>query len=254
MRLKLLPAGLLLACACASTSAWAAAAAPSDLQARRDALDKLLAEQWEYTLSNAPGVRLHPGRQALERQALRRLPGRHRRRPREEPRVPPALPGDRHHRLPRAGEAQPGADGARPQGGARGGEVQGLADAGQPDLRHPPADGPVPLDALVHHGQGLRRPDHPLQEAADGLRPDDRPHAGGDGRRADAAEVPAREGGGAGGGDRRRRRPTVPFRRAARPVPRGRSPPAEQTRIRDADARRRSTTRSCRPTPSSPRS
>jgi uncharacterized protein (DUF885 family) len=47
MKPKFLLAGLLLA----ATTAWAA---PADLQARRDALDKLLAEQWEYTLSHAP--------------------------------------------------------------------------------------------------------------------------------------------------------------------------------------------------------
>ena len=50
MRLKFLLAGLLLA----SVAAWAAPAPPSDLQARRDALNKLLAEQWEYTLSRSP--------------------------------------------------------------------------------------------------------------------------------------------------------------------------------------------------------
>ncbi|MFL6258306.1 MAG: DUF885 domain-containing protein [Thermoanaerobaculia bacterium] len=49
MKPKFLLAGLLLA----ATAAWAAPA-PSDLQARRDALNKLLAEQWEYTLSHAP--------------------------------------------------------------------------------------------------------------------------------------------------------------------------------------------------------
>src|SRR5215467_6842304 len=49
MKSKFLLAGLLLAAA----TAWAAPA-PSDLQARRDALNKLLAEQWEYTLSHAP--------------------------------------------------------------------------------------------------------------------------------------------------------------------------------------------------------
>ncbi len=49
MKPTFLLAGLLLA---ASVS-WAAPA-PSDLQARRDALDKLLAEQWEYTLSHSP--------------------------------------------------------------------------------------------------------------------------------------------------------------------------------------------------------
>ncbi len=37
----------------AASAAWAADA-PKDLQARRDALNALLAEQWEYTLSNAP--------------------------------------------------------------------------------------------------------------------------------------------------------------------------------------------------------
>ena len=50
MKPKSLLAGLLLA---AATAAWAAPA-PSGLQARRDALNKLLAEQWEYTLSHAP--------------------------------------------------------------------------------------------------------------------------------------------------------------------------------------------------------
>src|SRR3954469_25127341 len=49
MKSKFLLAGLLLAAA----AVWAAPA-PSDLQARRDALDKLLAEQWEYTLSHSP--------------------------------------------------------------------------------------------------------------------------------------------------------------------------------------------------------
>ncbi len=49
MKPKFLLAGLLLA----ATASWAAPA-PTDLQARRDALDKLLAEQWEYTLSHTP--------------------------------------------------------------------------------------------------------------------------------------------------------------------------------------------------------
>ncbi len=49
MKPKFLLAGLLLA----ATASWAAPT-PSDLQARRDALDKLLAEQWEYTLSHSP--------------------------------------------------------------------------------------------------------------------------------------------------------------------------------------------------------
>ncbi|MFL6194126.1 MAG: DUF885 domain-containing protein [Thermoanaerobaculia bacterium] len=52
MRLKPLFALLLLV----STSAWAAPAAkaPDDLQKRRDALNALLAEQWEYSLSRSP--------------------------------------------------------------------------------------------------------------------------------------------------------------------------------------------------------
>jgi uncharacterized protein (DUF885 family) len=48
MRLKFLSIMLLLA----ATAAWAAP--KDDLQARRDALNALLAEQWEYTLSNSP--------------------------------------------------------------------------------------------------------------------------------------------------------------------------------------------------------
>jgi uncharacterized protein (DUF885 family) len=48
LRVKIALAGLLLA----SAAVWAAPA--SDLQARRDALDKLLAEQWEYNLSHSP--------------------------------------------------------------------------------------------------------------------------------------------------------------------------------------------------------
>src|SRR4029077_4132895 len=48
LRVKIALASLLLA----SAAVWAAPA--SDLQARRDALNKLLAEQWEYTLSHAP--------------------------------------------------------------------------------------------------------------------------------------------------------------------------------------------------------
>jgi uncharacterized protein (DUF885 family) len=50
MHSKFLLAGLMLL---AAAAVWAAPA-PSDLQARRDALDKLLAEQWEYTLSHSP--------------------------------------------------------------------------------------------------------------------------------------------------------------------------------------------------------
>ena len=53
MKSKFLLAGLLLA-SLASSTAWAAPAPSSDLQARRDALNKLLAEQWEYTLSHSP--------------------------------------------------------------------------------------------------------------------------------------------------------------------------------------------------------
>ncbi|MFY9826532.1 MAG: DUF885 family protein [Thermoanaerobaculia bacterium] len=50
MRLKLLLAMLMLA----AVPVWAAPASSSDLQARRDSLNKLLAEQWEYTLSHSP--------------------------------------------------------------------------------------------------------------------------------------------------------------------------------------------------------
>ncbi|HYX25132.1 MAG TPA: DUF885 family protein, partial [Thermoanaerobaculia bacterium] len=50
MRPKFLLAMLLLA----AVPLWAAAAPSSDLQARRDGLDKLLAEQWEYNLSHSP--------------------------------------------------------------------------------------------------------------------------------------------------------------------------------------------------------
>jgi uncharacterized protein (DUF885 family) len=50
MRVKFLLAALLVA----AVPVWAAAAPASDLQARRDALNKLLAEQWEYTLSHSP--------------------------------------------------------------------------------------------------------------------------------------------------------------------------------------------------------
>ncbi|HEV8581423.1 MAG TPA: DUF885 family protein [Thermoanaerobaculia bacterium] len=50
MRPKLLLITLLFV----STAAWAAPASKDDLQARRDALNKLLAEQWEYGLSHAP--------------------------------------------------------------------------------------------------------------------------------------------------------------------------------------------------------
>ncbi|HSF40254.1 MAG TPA: DUF885 family protein, partial [Thermoanaerobaculia bacterium] len=51
MRLKTSLAALLVA-----SAAWAAPAfaAPADLEARRDSLNKLLAEQWEYTLSHSP--------------------------------------------------------------------------------------------------------------------------------------------------------------------------------------------------------
>jgi uncharacterized protein (DUF885 family) len=51
LRVPIALASLLLASAAA---VWAAAAPPSDLQTRRDALNKLLAEQWEYTLSHQP--------------------------------------------------------------------------------------------------------------------------------------------------------------------------------------------------------
>jgi uncharacterized protein (DUF885 family) len=50
MRVKFFLASLLLA----SATVWAAGPSPSDLQARRDALNKLLAEQWEYNLSTSP--------------------------------------------------------------------------------------------------------------------------------------------------------------------------------------------------------
>jgi uncharacterized protein (DUF885 family) len=50
MRSKLIWAALLLATA----TAWAAPKPDAGLQGRRDALNKLLAEQWEYTLSHAP--------------------------------------------------------------------------------------------------------------------------------------------------------------------------------------------------------
>src|SRR5881397_721805 len=50
MRLKFLLATLLLA----AVPVWAAPAPSSGLQARRDALNKLLAEQWEYVLSHSP--------------------------------------------------------------------------------------------------------------------------------------------------------------------------------------------------------
>ena len=45
----------------------AVAAAPpaADLEARRKALNDLLAEQWEYSLKTSPEFVFHPGRQAL---------------------------------------------------------------------------------------------------------------------------------------------------------------------------------------------
>jgi uncharacterized protein (DUF885 family) len=50
MRFKFLLAMLLLA----AVPVWAASASSSGLQARRDTLNKLLAEQWEYNLSHSP--------------------------------------------------------------------------------------------------------------------------------------------------------------------------------------------------------
>ena len=50
LRMKIALASLLLA----SAAAWAAPAPAPDLQDRREALNKLLAEQWEYTLSHSP--------------------------------------------------------------------------------------------------------------------------------------------------------------------------------------------------------
>ncbi len=112
MRTRFILASLLLV----SATAWAASPSVSNLQARRDALKKLLAEQWEYTLSNSPEFasilgdkrwndKISDSSQAAIDADLAKTAG-----------VPPALPGDRHHRLPGAGEAQPGADGARPRG------------------------------------------------------------------------------------------------------------------------------------------
>ena len=54
MRSKLLLVTLLMTSLLASTAAWAADKPKDDLQARREALNKLLAEQWEYTLSTSP--------------------------------------------------------------------------------------------------------------------------------------------------------------------------------------------------------
>ncbi len=45
---------LLMSLFLAATAVWAADVPKTDLQARRDALNALLAEQWEYTLSNSP--------------------------------------------------------------------------------------------------------------------------------------------------------------------------------------------------------
>ncbi|MEA2603457.1 MAG: hypothetical protein QOF89_4449 [Acidobacteriota bacterium] len=50
MRSKFLLAALLVA----AVPVWAAPAPASDVQTRRDALNKLLAEQWEYSLSHSP--------------------------------------------------------------------------------------------------------------------------------------------------------------------------------------------------------
>ena len=49
----------------------------SDLEARRKALRSLLTEQWEYTLTHEPGIRVDHRRQALERQNQRRFPRGH---------------------------------------------------------------------------------------------------------------------------------------------------------------------------------
>jgi len=51
MRTKLL---LTITLLLASAALWAAPAPKDDLQTRRDTLNKLLAEQWDYTLSNSP--------------------------------------------------------------------------------------------------------------------------------------------------------------------------------------------------------
>src|SRR6185312_4536230 len=52
MRLKFLLAAFLLAAV--TVPSWAAPASSPDLQARRDTLKQLLAEQWEYNLSHSP--------------------------------------------------------------------------------------------------------------------------------------------------------------------------------------------------------
>ena len=105
LRVPIALASLLLASAAA---VWAAAAPPSDLQARRDALNELLAEQWEYNLAHQPGVRLDPRRQALQRPALRLLAGRSTPTWRRTGEFLARFEAIDTSRLPGAGDAEPG--------------------------------------------------------------------------------------------------------------------------------------------------
>ena len=187
------------------------------------------------------GVRLHPRRQALERPALRRLPGRHRRA------TSPSRgsSSQRFEAIDTTGFPEQEALNKELmvrdlRDGIEGVEVQGLADAGQPDRRHPPrarrsSPSLLPFTTAKDYDDYITR----CKQAARGDRPDDRHHAPGHGRRADAAEVPAGEGGDAGRAASPPRKPEKsPFAAAARRSSPTTIPEAEQERIRDADARR----------------
>ncbi len=102
-----------------ATLAVAAETQTSDLQKRRDALNALLAEQWDYNLSTAPEFASILGDKRWNDKTSDFSQEAHRQEPGQGEGLPGTLRGDRHDRLPGAGDPQQDPDGARPPPSAR---------------------------------------------------------------------------------------------------------------------------------------
>ena len=132
-----------------------AAPPQADLEARRKALNDLLAERWEYTLRTSPifasilgDKRWNDKIDDLSQKAIDDDLE-------QSKKVPHPLRSDRHHRLSRAGSLKQNSDGSRPSHGPRRSPFQALGNAGVAGRRHPHRTSTTGYRPLFPERQGL---------------------------------------------------------------------------------------------------
>ena len=197
-----------------------AQAAEQALEARRTELNRLLADEWEYTLRTQPELATQVGddryNDRLSDFSDKAIADDHR----THAPGPGALRSRRRHRLSRAGKTQPRADAAQPARGARRRAIQRLGDAGDAVWRHSPRVRVARIRFPFPQREGLRRlsitsaPDPARARASHGA------HARRTARPAHAAEVFARKSIRTGAADCRRPTRQKSFYRTAAQVPR----------------------------------